>query len=414
MKKKKSIFKEIAEQEEQEELKEKDELAFAEQIEIDLLSKSITLPQVKEICKKYLLLPDDTIIDVILAVCCSIQFSGDPLWVFLQGASAGGKTELLRACISERNIHKDSLTSKTLVSGLRKGGIDPSLFAIINNKTLILKDFTNIFSMRKEDAQVIYSQFRNAYDGYYDPGSGGEAGHPHYETHFAMLAGTTGVLQHYWALRQQLGERYLIYAFPENKPMSLANRVEANKEIMQEMRRELRLNFGAFIKKFQDDISRATYTEALGTKIKYLSIFVTRARSYVHRNKFSREIDCPPEIEECSRLLLQLFLFLDVLCLIREKKEVTELEYSLIYKIATDSMPPARFKVINFLSEDLDNFWITSLVAERLHLPTESAKVILEDLNALKIVERTGINPLEWRLNPDFNEYLLNSKPESY
>ena len=126
------------------------------------------LSEVKTIANKWLHLEDDTIIDVIIATHIANKIGGDPIWLLTIAPPSNAKTEILRAF----NDHPDtyflsSLTASTFISGKKaeKSDPNPSLLFKLNDKTLILKDFTTILSMRHEQRQEIISQLREIHDG---------------------------------------------------------------------------------------------------------------------------------------------------------------------------------------------------------------------------------------------------------
>jgi len=413
MEEEKSIFKQIVEQEELDALKEKDSDAYDEQVEIIELSKSITLPQVKEICKKYLYLPDDNIIDFLLAVYLSNFTEGKRLWTWLIGPPSVGKTELLRALFSEVSLVLDSLTTKTLFSGLRVGGRDPSLFKIINNKVLIIKDFTLSLSLRSEDLKIILAQLRNAYDGFFNSRTGAEDKTYCYETNFTLIAGVTPAIDDHWSVRQQLGERFISWRIPEIDMEKLSAKVKENRGRKMQVRRELKLYFGAFIKKYRDIKEQPVLNDPLATKIGELAEGATWTRTSVMRFGYTREVRRIPEREGSARLFEQLLHLATSLALVRDSKEVTEQDYAILYRVALSSIPPERIQAIELLLELTEEvkkkgllnseFWLeTPEISDRLNLDTSSTRIILDDLFLLRILHRKGANPLLWRLDPEF------------
>lgn len=385
-----------------------------EEVEIIFLSKDITLSQVKEICKKYLYLPDDNIIDFILAVYISNFTEGERLWTWLIGPPSVGKTEIVRALFSEVSLLKDSLTAKTLFSGLRIGGKDPSLFKRINGKVLIIKDFTKILSGRPEDLAAILGQLRCAYDGYFDASTGAEVADYHYETNFTLIAGVTPAIDDHYSVYKELGERFITWRIENPNMKKLSLKVKENKGRKMQMRQDLKINFGAFIKKYRALEGRPLLDDPMAIKIGELAELATWARTPVTRFGTAREIRRIPQREGSARLFEQLLHLGESLALVRDKQEVTEYEYNLLYKIAFNSVPPERIKIIEFLLNSAEaakkedfleaEFWVeTPEIGDRLNFPTSTARIILDDLLLLGILERQAGNTLSWRILPEFS-----------
>lgn len=422
MSEEKSLFEQIVEQDKIDKLKDKDESKWEEEIEIALLSKTIDLPKVKEICNLYLYMPDDGIVDFILAVYLSNFTAGERLWTWFVGPPSVGKTELLRALVSDASILKDSLTANTLFSGLRIGGKDPSLFRRINRKVLIIKDFTKILSDQEENLTAILGQLRCAYDGYYNASTGAEDKDYHYETNFTLIAGVTPAIDDHYSIRQQLGERFLSWRIENIDREKLLSKVKENRNKKDKMRMDLRRNFGAFIKKYRELKKQPEIDDKMITKIGELADMITWARTPVPRFGYTREVRRIPEKEGSPRFFEQLLHLSMVLTLIRDKEKTTAAEYALIYKVALNSMLPERILVIEAFftlieeakKEDFvtTEFWFeTPQISDHINLPTQSARIILDDLFLLKILFRKGENPLLWHLDSTFAEKWRFAKP---
>ena len=173
-------------------------------------SKSISLKEVKEAAKRFLLLEDDNIIDVATAVYVANKFDSDPLWIFLCGPPSSAKTEILRAMDGHDNvILLSSMTSSTLISGKTiKGQGNQSLLPKLNGKLLIIKDFGTILTMYREARGEIFAQLREVYDGQFAKAFGtGET--ISWKGKVGLLAATTPVIDKYMSVNAMLGERFL-------------------------------------------------------------------------------------------------------------------------------------------------------------------------------------------------------------
>ena len=83
---------------------------------------------------------------------------------------------------------------------------------------------------------------------------------------------------------------------------------------------------------------------------------------------------------------------------------------SLVRRVAFDSAPALRRKVLETLSQS-DEFVSTEEIAKRTGLPTKSAKIVLEDLAVLGVVEkeigRGGRGqPHLWQVSPEFRKLV--------
>jgi len=165
--------------------------------------------------EKRLNLRDPNYLEIIFATALAHRIHGDPLWLFWVAQSGGGKTEVLRTFRSVQDVKFiDSMTNKSLISFFgvgrekSKANVDFSLAKNLDKKCLIIKDFTNILSMRFEMREEIFSQLRCFYDGEYDAATG--LGEKSYKVKFGILAGVTPAIEKRKSLRGTLGERFLM------------------------------------------------------------------------------------------------------------------------------------------------------------------------------------------------------------
>jgi hypothetical protein len=132
-----------------------------------------------------------------------------------------------------------------------------------------------------------------------------------------------------------------------------------------------------------------------------LSGLVTRCRSAVERDGYSRDVELVPDPEAPTRLVVQLERLLAGLSSIGvERSRALE----LTRKSALDSIPPLRRKALECLwtskKEDMD----TTEIAMRLRYPTNTVRRALEDLAAHEVLERQPGGrgkPDRWCLSDD-------------
>ncbi len=134
------------------------------------------------------------------------------------------------------------------------------------------------------------------------------------------------------------------------------------------------------------DISKPiVFTTEERDKLIHLAVFTTRCRSAVERDSYvNREITLIPGAESPTRLvkvLAQLLRGLQVVGITKERA------WELVEKVALDSMPALRQKVvIAMLETDVDT--ATSDLATRLGYPTNTTRRTLEDLACYGIIKR--------------------------
>lgn len=370
--------------------------------------KPIGLEQLLSAFKKWLELEETEYIEIILATLLSNQFEGDPVWLFVIGASGASKTEILRSFKNIDSVYTTSkLTAQTLISGKVVKGYDPSLLPRLDKKTLILKDFTTILSMRSEDKMIIFSDLREAYDGYLEKDFG-NIGHRTYHAHFTIIAGVTPVLDKYTAMQQNLGERFLKLRLVEKNPEAKILRAIQNIDSQIVMRKELN---EATEKFFAQDFNLEAVKISLETqqRMKKLSQYTASLRTSVSRNPYSRNIiEYIPEKEVGTRIGIQLAKLGKALSAIRNKKEVTEEEMKILTRVARDTIPKKVKILTDCLITNKEYGLTTTEIKEKTGIESETCRYALMDLEVLGFVKSRKIegggNVFHWEIT----EELLN------
>jgi len=356
------------------------------------------IEEVRELVNKWLKLKNDTVVDVILACVVANKFETDPLWRFLISPPSGAKTELLRALDSEEIGVKflSKITEHTLVSGLKKKDVD--LLPRLSGKVLVLKDFTTILTTRRESRQEIFSQLREIYDGKYDQSWGSGKQDFHWEGKVGLIAGVTPEIEKYHSVHQVLGERFLYYRIEQHPEQKIGRKALRNIGLETTMRTELKAAFESFLCSLEGiDISVINVSEEMKDKVVDLACFVAAARTGVSRDKYTRVVQYTPEPELPARLAKQFYQLGCALAIVRKKLEFGQEEYAVIRKVGIDCLPRQRW----LLMKKLHNIGGGSIkdICLATNCPYPTTKLLLEDLNALGLVDVTPGNPDLWGLS---------------
>ena len=373
----------------------------------------ITLEQVLSIFGKWLVLDETVYIETVLATVVSNLIPGDPVWLFLTGQSGGSKTEVLRALFDSPLIYAVSkFTAHTLISGKRlKGHPDPSLLPLLHNKTLIIKDFSCILEMPRDDRAQIFADLRDAYDGEASKKLGLEQKIYKYKSHFSLIAGTTGAIDAFTAVNQALGERFLKIRLPKSSDdLAKTKKALDNVDEQEQMREELGAISVSFLSQpFRP--SQVTISQDIKRQLALLANFVGKCRTSVSRDPYQQGvIRFPPEPELGTRLGVQFAKLSKSLAAIRAKLEVSQAELDVIRGIALDTIPKKVLLVIKVLYEG-GNLLKTSEIGNKTKIGPKTALLALHDLEALEIVESEKAtyergSPWCWSLAENFTQSL--------
>lgn len=156
-------------------------------------------------------------VDYCMSLTLNICLAGvtDPIWGWLIAPPGAGKGELLRPFEDyPTTVSVSTLSPSGLVSAYisEKDDEDKSLLPKLNNKTLIIKEFSPILGMGEAVIQRIMGDLRDAYDGRYSKASG-TLGLMEYKSRFGLVAAVTPKIEEYTEKFQELGERMLSLKF---------------------------------------------------------------------------------------------------------------------------------------------------------------------------------------------------------
>src|SRR5262249_43737767 len=156
----------------------------------------------------------------------------------------------------------------------------------------------------------------------------------------------TPVIDEQHAFLSIMGERFLLYRMPETSRQQLARRSLAHRGRELALRERIRATAGDFLDAFQG-CGRLELPPSFTEPLVELTDVVTRARSGVSRDRYSREIEHLPEPEAPTRLAKQLAQLAAALLAIGVGPSEA---WRLVRKIGWDSVPAVRCTVLDFLA----------------------------------------------------------------
>ena len=159
------------------------------------------------------------IMELAMAVVTSLDISQKdetPLvWLIIVGVPGSDKTQrvlTLQGC--ENTMFLDALTPNSFASGYvndKTGEPAKSLLPQLDEKSLIIKDLTTLFSQRSDNVQKILGDLQSIYDGSYSKATG-TVGVLSCESRFAILACITPqALRKHQGYMSSIGGRFLCF-----------------------------------------------------------------------------------------------------------------------------------------------------------------------------------------------------------
>ncbi len=344
---------------------------------------------------KWLHLESVDVLDILFGTIIANRLEGDPVWMFLIAPSGATKSELLMAKSEALNIFTTTtLTAPSLVSGINLGAQnDPSLIPRLNNKVLIVKDFTTILAMQPNHRDEIFGILRDAYDQKFEKVFGNGVTRK-YNSKFGLLAGATPAIELYLNGYTAVGERFLRWreVLPEDTSDYIMKAIQnTNNEI--QMRKELReigtavLNYD-FVKQIPD------LPMDIAEKVVALSQWTAMMRGTVERDKYTREITHQPFQELGTRLAKQFVKLMSGVGMLHNRKQISLYEYNLIKKVSQDTIPTQLLQIVKYVYDNLMHKKTFELkeFEDILRLPKQTTQRALENLVILRILDKFKVD----------------------
>lgn len=371
--------------------------------------------------RKWLHLPDTSIIDVVYGTIIANRQGGDPLWMFIVAEPGGTKTVPLISLSGSPNIiTTTSLTPHALISGASfSGGGDPSLMALLNNlpspAVLVIKDFTTILNMPQQNREEIFGILRDAYDGSIEKLFGNGVRRQYNNCRFGILAGVTPAIEQHMEQNVQLGERFISYRTPIPKTM------KARRAYLEAARR----NQGHEAEMAADlvDVSQSVLNYDFGPvpevepgiddAIIGLAQFTSILRGTVSRDRFTKEVTHKPFYELGTRLVKEFTKLASGIAQFR-RETVGQHELKVARSVARSSVPSGTLSFVKNAWKDREKAYSSKELSAAVGLPDfPTGRRILESLSLLNIFTKSttgiGSNSDVYALSEDMKEVIQES-----
>jgi hypothetical protein len=338
---------------------------------------------------------DTDLPEIVLATRICNRLPMENVWLIVVGPPSSGKTSALDLIADFPDvINCGSITIASLLSGsparerskTSTGGL---LRQIGNQGILTLKDFSSVLSLRNEKQQEVMAALREIYDGRWTRSFGSDGGKS--ETwcgKVGIIAAATEAIDRHQQQMALMGERFLIFRIPVNREQSLriAQRSLMNEATRMDDQDRLRKLVKGIDNLVKDPKEPVDFPQEVNDLLTSLSCFVSRGRTGIERNSYTREIESVPNPEEPARLCRQ---FKTLFCALLLIGNTPEEAWRKTRRIGLSSIPELRMKAIQALrGESLP--LVTSSIARECNSPVTTTRRPLEDLSFLGITISYG------------------------
>lgn len=373
-----------------------------------------TYQDVDKAFRETMLIEDPYILPVMLATTLSHFTEGDPIWVIFIGPSSGGKTEFLSSLFDVDAVRQLSiLTQNTFLSGLeRRDTGNTSLLQRYPNPIFVMQDLGAIISKRNDDQREIMGQLREIYNGYLvkSTGMGKDISWKGKVT--LLVASTSSVDDSLGTVvNQQLGERFLSYRIRQPSRITSTEASLSGSDTKAAARDTRREVVKEFIQGRLGGKCRPV-SKSVKAALPALADFAALARSDVPRDPHYNVTRLPMP-EYGGRLVVQLNRLGESLPLIDHDIDI----WPVLYKVATDSIPPTRWGIIKILLAAGIKGRTLNVITDEINLPKTTVWRTLQDLSILGIIVGIAGNGLDesvkWQLLVDESRVSILSPPST-
>jgi len=372
----------------------------AVQVPVTWTGTPVTCDEAEQVYAKWLHDPDPVPTRLVLATyAANMDLDGDPVWMMEVGGSGIGKTERITPLASMPHVVMAStLTGEAaLLSASPKreraknatGGV---LRQIGDHGVLVVKDFTSVLSMSRDQRSQVVAAMREIYDGRWDRYYGTDGGQVlTWEGKCGFIAGCTTAIDSAHSVLDAMGTRFLFVRLPDADPARIGRSALAHTGREREMRAELaEVTTGLLHNLGQPHELHAGVSEWLLP----LAAMASQARSPVMRD-YQGEIELVGDAEAPTRIIKQLGQLWRA-CGMLGLDEAHS--WAAVRRAGLDSIPKLRRAVINYLArcqwDEAGRFvgspppQPTTVVSSAVKHPSRTVRRTLEDLAAHGLVER--------------------------
>lgn len=378
---------------------------------------------------------------IIVAIAASVNLGGKPLWSYIIGPSSAGKTTLVEL-LSTASTHCFGISKMTgLLSGYFKEGMgDASLLPKIQDKCVIIKDFTTILNLADQTRENVFGEMRDAYDGKTSAFYRNHVKQQFSNIRFHMLACVTDKIRMY--NQTDVGERFLQVEF--DSYWDATGRMERDsvdrRELMSRaidnvldliddqkganLDEQMGLSWGFLehlVGRIKDDkewvrSKTAIIREDAGFQryIDNLATWVVYARSIVDRDK-DKQVNYRPRVAYAQRLGEQLTKLAVALYLTFDFTSPSERVWSIIRKVALDTGFCFPQEIMLALCHAPNHRLDVQGLANAIGISATHIGNKLRDMQELRIVKyylpivaRRGNQPHIYRLTEEMEQVALD------
>jgi hypothetical protein len=197
-----------------------------------------------------------------------------------------------------------------------------------------------------------------------------------FTSHFHVLAAVTSAIEEYYSVQSFLGPRFLKIRVPVldgfNRSIEEGGREEETRGTLSELSLRLAHSIGS------EEWRSVGFSRV--RELRPVAEFLASARTHVHR--FDGAISLAPEPEMLPRLTKQLRKLAIGRAILYGRTEVDESDLHFLRRVARDTVPATRARILEALTAPLT----VQVIGESVALPLRTVYRYVEDLEALRLI----------------------------
>lgn len=332
--------------------------------------------------------PDIQAIAVILT-CVMAQFDphSEPIWMFLNGPSGSGKTAIgINPLIGLPNMHfVDCITAHTFISGYVGNDNASLVHRIGSSGTIAFPDFTTYLSLREDVRKEIAGQMRKIFDGQLKLDNGALT-NKEWKGKITIIAAVTPVIERYWGLLRDMGDRFLQVRWPRHHGPSVAKFSRRQSGHEKEIKDTLERLYTDFFTTPAVNFNHIPQlTESQGDQLDVMAEIACTLRANVTRESTgSRAIIDIPTVEQTGRVGKGLPALARYHAMLHRRDVITPADMEVARRVALDSLPNTRATIMKAIPFDRPIGAVTMMELTGIHRSTLQWNI--DELTALGAV----------------------------
>lgn len=349
-----------------------------------------------ETYRNWLHFPDPAPVFAALGVAAGHLLPGSPVWLMLIGQASCGKTTVINSLAGlPRTVSVSTVKESSLLSGSGKKDRDANstggiMRQIGDSGILLVKDFNSILRMDRDERDRSIGALAEIYDGRWDRPVGSDGGrHMSWDGKMSFLGGCTPNIDDFATPLALMGSRFMYYRFDlvngyaqANSALDSAGHMAEATEAIQNATMDLFTSI---------DVPKTLQAVRGDSRKRLVSLanFAIFCRTPVQRDPYKHDIVGVSKPEAPGRFITAIQQLFQGMKLVGIKDEEA---WRVTCRIAMDSMPELRLRIIQALSTHKKDglSYGTVEMAEHLQYPRTPIARCLEDLEALRMVERSA------------------------